>query len=238
MNVPLLARLANLAYETDADKVATEAPGDEVTIFDRKSTQGFLARTAEADYLAFRGTEPSQLEDWMTDFAIFTHKSELGRTHRGFSRALEAILPDLEAARRENPERPVYACGHSLGGALATAWAARHLETPQIVAGVCTFGAPAVGDRMFSTQYNEVLGGRTLRFENKADFVAKLLKYPIWHHVGQHHYFDTREQLHVNPSRWLVGWKDSWRNTWRPNSSRTHLGDHAMDEYERLVATL
>ncbi len=230
----LLAQLSTLAYE-DEEKARMGAPEGAFTFLDKQGTQALVIRSEAHSFLAFRGTEPGVLEDILTDARIATRRTEDGRRiHVGFLGALEPLVEDIETALGDR-DTPVYATGHSLGGALAVLWAS--MQPASRIASVCTFGAPAVGNGKFSAAYNEIHGNRTLLFQNKADFIPRLLKAPMWHHAGRRIWFDTRETLVENPGFWRRQLGD-WRNTWRPSSSRTHLGDHAKTEYVRLLQQL
>ena len=88
--------------------------------------------------VAFRGTEPSSLENWLSNLdaahAVWAvgdgPTRETLRVHAGFLDAYEAVRDDIFAAlarvaARRHPAAnggplPVAVTGHSLGGALAT----------------------------------------------------------------------------------------------------------------------
>ncbi len=65
------------------------------------------------------------------------------RVHRGFLQELDKLWPVGLQARLERLEVPVWATGHSLGGAMATIAGLRHRFTD-----VVTFGEPRVGRRV------------------------------------------------------------------------------------------
>jgi hypothetical protein len=65
------------------------------------------------------------------------------QVHRGFLQELDKLWPLGLQARLESLEVPVWATGHSLGGAMATIAGLRHRFTD-----VVTFGEPRVGRRM------------------------------------------------------------------------------------------
>jgi len=90
--------------------------------------------------VAFRGTEPSNIKDWIRDFdAIPTENHYLGLCHRGFLTgavaAVPLLIPLLEG-------KQFIIVGHSLGGAMAILTGAllTALKMPPIQ--VTTFGAP------------------------------------------------------------------------------------------------
>jgi pimeloyl-ACP methyl ester carboxylesterase len=59
--------------------------------------------------------------------------------------------------------------GHSLGAEIAMLAAAEH---PEKVKEVVVFGAPRLGNHAFANKYNEVLGGRTIRYSNGPDLIT------------------------------------------------------------------
>jgi hypothetical protein len=68
----LLAKASSLAYQNpDVIKPEVVQWGfPEFTFIDRKDSQALMAWNAEMIISAFRGTEPTTLQDWMTDLKI------------------------------------------------------------------------------------------------------------------------------------------------------------------------
>jgi hypothetical protein len=139
--------------------------------------------------VAFRGTEPSSLYNWVENLdaahsALPEAKAQdgVGRVHSGFADAYDSVrkgiisyLIDL----RTKYERlwhhvEVEISGHSLGGALSTLLAVELDALGFRVASVTTFGSPRVGDFRFAEYYNHVLGSRTLRLTHAHDAVPAL----------------------------------------------------------------
>src|SRR4051794_23858764 len=170
-----MAWTSQLAYETDeptkvADIAAQwgmETPptiisAEVATVLPMASTQLVVGHHGDALILAFAGTDPLVLADWISDFNI---APSLQNTAEGFAVAAEAVAPELDKVLQNAPEnRPVFVTGHSLGGALAVLAADRiNTKQPGRVRGVYTFGMPRAGGSGFATAYNQALGLRTYR---------------------------------------------------------------------------
>lgn len=138
-----------------------------VEVYDHAGTQAALVRVgpgsaagasgelAPAAWLVFRGTEASRLR--LVDMAanlLLRPKlwSGAGWVHCGYADALERIRDDARSlAERVSWEVPLYACGHSLGGVLATlyaAWVAHDRRRGHRLAGLVTLGAPRGGSAL------------------------------------------------------------------------------------------
>jgi triacylglycerol lipase len=160
-----LVSAACLAYgpEETVKHVATELwKMTSVEFFDDPATdtQGFGMANDDFIVIAFRGTESK--EDWKTNMKYAkVILSDLERyakvdVHKGFNTACLSVLPQVEIfiaanGKADNADKPLYVCGHSLGGALATLCYA-HLtlrDSPVSVNGVVTIGQPRVGSRRF-----------------------------------------------------------------------------------------
>lgn len=142
-------------------------------------TQAMVAVRDETVLVAFRGTEPLNVKDWIIDARFSLVPGPGGRVHRGFSESLarggeKCLVRRLAGLAK--PGRRLWLTGHSLGGALATL-AAAELAAQGLgasVGGVFTFGSPRVGDQGFATAYDAALRDRTWRLVNEDDFVAHL----------------------------------------------------------------
>jgi len=196
-----LAEAALLAYwpPTSAIPIFRKAGFDAVLV-EAGALQCYVAWTAEAAIVSFRGTEPDEwgdvLDDALYAMAPWIHAGT--HVHLGFKAALDRVWESLEgvlapviAARR------VWFTGHSLGAALATLAADRFPET----AGVCTFGSPRVGDRAFARGYDERFGLRAARYVNDADVVTHVpprLIFP-YKHVSGARFIDPEGQVSTQP---------------------------------------
>lgn len=131
-----------------------------IEIYDHAGTQAALIRdlrvvpggAGPAAWLVFRGTEASRFRVVDVAANLFvrpTMWSGRGWVHCGYAAALERIRDSARyMAERVAIEVPLYVCGHSLGGVLATlyaAWVSGDHRRRHRVAGLVTFGAPKGG---------------------------------------------------------------------------------------------
>lgn len=119
---------------------------------------GFLIKLDEGFYvLSFRGTEPTELVDMLTDALVEKHiwsTDEDEWVHRGFFLSLDVLWPEL-FSRLSELEGDLYVAGHSLGGAMAVLAGRRILDSELeslTLRGVYTFGQPMVGNLEFAQQ--------------------------------------------------------------------------------------
>ncbi|WP_019634799.1 lipase family protein [Actinomadura atramentaria] len=206
--------------------------GDEFPLPD---TQGFSAACDRMVVVAFRGTEPDQLRDWLSDgeALLIPHASGRGRVHQGFHLALDAVWPQVADAVAA-PGRTVWFTGHSLGGALAVLAAARlYFADPcRSADGVCTFGQPRACDAALADAYDEALRGRTHRFVNNNDLVARLPPDPFYRHVAEEKYIDADGRLLPKPPSLLARLADELEGHLQRFPSLTDaLDDHGIDRY-------
>ncbi|KOU48419.1 lipase family protein [Streptomyces sp. WM6378] len=148
--------------------------------FPLQDTQAYTIASDRMIVTAFRGTEPAQIKDWLSDATTppWPGPVQTGYVHYGFAQALESVFPAVEkriAEFRDNDQR-VFLTGHSLGGALAMLAGARlHLEEPRLRAdGIYTFGQPRTCDRL----------------------LAKLPPEPAFHHVDALRYIAADGKMH------------------------------------------
>lgn len=183
---------ANLAYEANATGgVGVKAPFTDGAGF-QSPPVSFVAgpggihacimgQNQDGIVIAFRGTLPpapvtmQSLADWMNNVILLPPQQGAkfkGKLHEGFYSGFESLWPSIEKQLKEwNPEgaRPVCITGHSKGGALAFACAARMKEAGlPAPAMVITFCAPRCGDREFAASLS---GIRIIRYENAGDLV-------------------------------------------------------------------
>lgn len=170
VNVWWLADSALLTY-WDPVKAGTifRAAGLDSEFLKVGSTDCYLAWRDGSVIVAFRGTEPDEWQDMLTNAKFALVPWTAGKVHRGFKQAIDEIWSTLEPRLNTLSQgRKVWFCGHSLGAALAMLAADRFPNTR----GVCTFGCPRVGDQAFATAFNTHLAGKTFRYVNHHDVVT------------------------------------------------------------------
>ncbi|MFJ4839339.1 lipase family protein [Streptomyces sp. NPDC088746] len=170
--------------------------------FPLQDTQAYTAASEHMIIIAFRGTEPVQIKDWLSDATTPPRPGPggTGYVHHGFAEALESIYPDVKdtlAEYRTNGQS-VWFTGHSLGGALAMLAGARmYLDEPRLAAdGVYTYGQPRTCDRLLAAAYNKGYSNRMYRFVNNNDVVPQMPPEPAYTHVNALRYIDSRGRLH------------------------------------------
>lgn len=203
-------------------------------------TQAFVCSGGDATLIAFRGTEPLNIKDWVTDLMIATVYAPVGvgKVHQGFDAAFAAIRPQLELALNEQYDghSPIWITGHSLGGALSVLAAVQLVFGQKLpVQGVYTFGQPRIGDRTFAKFVGKALQDRVVRFVNDRDIVPQvpgpgmLVNYR--HHVPETH-FDPEGNLVMKRS-WVERTRSLLNGSRRkiPRLGIEAFTDHSMDRY-------
>jgi triacylglycerol lipase len=145
----VMAELAMIAYNDEAEaKRAAQAIGfPEAELFDNDGSQAFRFRNNYDTVLTCRGTEPGEWNDLKADAnAVMSALGALGNVHSGFNREVDDLWP-LMVELLKGDSQPVWFCGHSLGGAMATICtyrckASSIVRDPQELH---TFGSPRVG---------------------------------------------------------------------------------------------
>jgi hypothetical protein len=138
--------------------------------------------------LAFRGTEPRNVINWLTDASVRVEPVPgMGQIHGGFYRNVIFIWHRIATAIEEaidgaqlQPVDDLYITGHSLGAAMAVVAAAkifgseRYREWKQRVRGIYTYGQPIVGDREFAGVCQQRFGKMLFRHVYDRDLVPHL----------------------------------------------------------------
>ena len=232
----LMAELAMVSYN-DPDEAgrAAEAIGfNRSQLFDNDGSQAYLFANEHDCVIAARGTEPSEWNDIQADANAATVLAETaGRVHRGFKKEVDDLWPMLEKELDSN-SLPLWFCGHSLGGAMATICAGRCFlsDISSMPQELYSFGSPRVGDR----RYINYVKLTHYRWVNNNDIVTRVP--PAWmgyRHTGIEMYLD-----HAGRMRDVKGWsrsKDRFRGFVRGllKGKLDQLSDHGIREYIRFI---
>jgi triacylglycerol lipase len=186
-NALFFARVCRAAYFPDDGPIQDAFGGGLLGLerFDGPlDSHGFVARAQGLAVLAFRGTFPLSIDNWLTDADAPlgpAPDSAPGQVHRGFADAfsgLAATVDQFLAGLDDGLD--LWVTGHSLGGALATL-ASVHLAGRPSFCGVYTFGSPRVGD----AEYAGVYKADHFRVVNDNDIVPRVPPKDLsYHHVG------------------------------------------------------
>lgn len=127
-------------------------------------------RGAEATALVFRGTEFSRgsWNDITANIGRLRPWEGPGLVHGGYKQYCDTLYKPASEAVQRLAGAPLYVTGHSLGGAVATLFAARNAVDPEpvIIDGAETFGAPKCMDQTCAEWYPQKL----IRHVVKGDF--------------------------------------------------------------------
>lgn len=232
----LFAELAMIAYndQREATEAAQYVGFPDVTFFDHDGSQAYRFRNDHDCVFACRGTEPNEWNDIRADANAAAVLSETaGKVHRGFKNEVDDLWPMLETALLDN-EQPVWFCGHSLGGAMATICAGRcflsHIKSNPN--GLFTYGSPRVGDK----RYINFVNLDHYRFVNNNDIVTRTP--PAWmkyRHCGTEVYIDRNGKLgHLNM---LMKRRDRWHGFFRGlrRFRIDHFSDHSLHQYIKAI---
>lgn len=169
--------------------------------------------------LCYRGTEPSNLGNWIGDADVGSDSITLGkeslRVHSGFYRNERAtrfqVLDELRTALAgkslldrnrslEHPMQALYIAGHSLGGAMAVLFALavaghqEHREIAERVRAVYTYGQPMAAGEPLPEVARDV-ARKVFRHVNARDLIPALPPAPWGHfaHFGHEYRYVNGE---------------------------------------------
>ncbi|TWU18204.1 lipase family protein [Allorhodopirellula heiligendammensis] len=228
----LFAELAMVSYndEREAAEAARFVGFPDVTFFEHDGSQAYRFRNDDDCVIACRGTEPNEWNDIRADANAAAVLAETaGKVHRGFKTEVDDLWPMLETALIGN-DLPVWFCGHSLGGAMATICAGRcflsHIQS--IPSALFTYGSPRVGDK----RYINFVRLDHYRFVNNNDIVTRTP--PAWmgyRHCGTEVYIDR--DGHIGHLDALQKRHDRWRGFLKGirRFRIDHFSDHPLHQY-------
>lgn len=173
-NALYLAHASDVAYNRAPVTAARERLGLRAFAFTNRitRTRGFLGVCDTHAVLAFRGTDPVTLPNWVTDAVVklVAHGELDGRVHHGFHSALRRTWSLIEPILDAAADLPLFVTGHSMGGALAALAACKLAKLGRPPTATYTFGAPRFGDPTFCAGYALPL----YRVVNRLDFVPEM----------------------------------------------------------------
>ena len=251
-NAQILAEASQLVYDSEATikqvlenagkipnvKYISKTDEDKFIFSGSIDTQAFVAGNDQFIIVAFRGTEPDNINDWKTDLKFFKHSVTLPNSNRtvkvhwGFWHALdlawEEVMEHIRTFR--NQEQPIWLTGHSLGGALATLAAFRLNQEGLPFQGLYTYGQPRVGGWNFSQIFNRAHRKKVFRFVNNNDFATFVPPFLFGYaHIGQLYYLTANEKIAHGGLPFL---KAVWDRIigFYPKES-----DHQLDTYIEII---
>lgn len=177
----LMAELCKTAYEplVDAKSTFQKLGFDKWETIADGAMIGYVLIHQETAVVVFRGTDNKV--DWLVNMTATSVPTENGLIHRGFHDAYKAsdagtpLKPQVDKVLAEHSIKKVWISGHSLGGALALVAADDLLSQGAIeIAGVMTFGQPAVAKSELANHLDLQLLGRYARFVNHDDIVPRI----------------------------------------------------------------
>ncbi|MFV1967845.1 MAG: lipase family protein [Pirellulaceae bacterium] len=209
--------------------------------FDVEATQCFLAADQDTIIVCFRGTEPSQLEDWIVDLDFELVEGPLGgRVHAGFYDALSCVWYSLDhEVRRLQAERPrpLWVAGHSLGAALAALAVARWRAAEVPVSELFAFGQPRTGDREFARHFDFAFRPHAFRIVNDHDIITRTPPRSLgYHHLGTFIYLTDSGDLSDDVGRWqqfLDGWQGAFESIF--DWGGRGVEEHRMVRYRQRI---
>lgn len=187
--------LSQLAYESDEPAKVVEiargwdlavAPDGVISVpiissLPLAKAVAVVARTKTCTLVAFAGTDPLVLADWIADFDI----AKTDSVANGFAIAAAAALPAVRGALA-GTDVPILVAGHSLGGAISVITADAFAAEGRSIVSVYTFGMPRPGGEAFCARYNAALGRRTYRLVHGIDIVPTVApSFLGFRHVGR-----------------------------------------------------
>lgn len=234
----LFAELAMVAYnDEDEARRACELIGfPDLTFYDRDGSQAYRLRNDYDCVIACRGTEPNEWNDIRADADATSVVAETaGKVHRGFKQEVDDLWPMLETALMSN-DQPLWFCGHSLGGAMATICAGRcflsHIES--MPEQLFTYGSPRVGNK----RYINFVELDHYRFVNNNDIVTRVP--PVlfgYRHCGSEVYIDHNGNL--GRLGLVSKRRDRWQGFFRGlrRWKIDHFADHSIHHYLEAIGT-
>lgn len=230
------AKLSAIAYINSEKKIESECKKlgfPWAKLISKDGAEVLVAKDRNDLWFAFRGTEPSKINDVLADLNMIKAAAVAGgKVHGGFQKEVNDLWMDVLSELEHNDQlkvrKDVYMTGHSLGAAMATISATRY--TPEEL---FTFGSPRVGGPKFIKN----IKCPHYRFMNNNDIVCRIP--PAWlgfRHHGQMIYFDRNGDLQDKPtwSDLFYGVMQSWKR-WKFFDG---IVDHGIPNYVKALSKI
>ena len=231
----IAAKLSAIAYMNPkaAENACKKLGFASGKIISRDGAEVLIAKDRNDLWFAFRGTEPSKINDVMADLKVIKNTAKAGgKVHGGFQEEVDDVWMDIVKELEHNDQlkirKDVYMTGHSLGAAMATISATRY--TPEEL---FTFGSPRVGGKHFIKN----IKCDHYRFMNNNDIVCRIP--PAWlgfRHHGEMIYFNRFGVKQPKPT-----WGDMFYgifNSWKRFKFFDGVVDHGMPNYVKAIKRL
>ena len=232
----IAAKLSALAYKSEKQAAdgAKKLGFPWAKLISRDGAEVLVAKDRNDLWFAFRGTEPSKLNDVMADLNVIKNAAKAGgKVHSGFQKEVNDlwmdILEELEHNDQLKVRKDVYFTGHSLGAAMATIASTRYPRAEELH----TFGSPRVGGPKFVKNITVP----HYRFMNNNDIVCRIP--PAWlgfRHHGEMIYFDRNGDKQPKPT-----WGDLFYGilqAWKRFKFFDGIVDHGIPNYVRAINKL
>ena len=169
--------------------------------FNSNNAQAYWFQSEWDSVVVCRGTEVSEIDDLKADVNAVTAVAEtVGKVHRGFKAEVDEIWPYIEKELEVN-DKPLWFCGHSLGGAMAHICAGRcmlsYIKTePEEL---YTYGSPRVG----CNKYVNHVKLQHYRWVNNNDIVTRVPpSFLGYRHSGTEMYLNR-----IGQQQKIAGWR-------------------------------
>lgn len=243
-----LARVAALAYEPDGEALRAGLADLGFSLrgeYEIGSTRAIMVKGTVDDrlglVLAFRGTRRN-FADILTDIEGWPYRpacldGEI--VDRGFWFALASIYPDILADLRAEPAGfDLTVTGHSLGGALATLFAARalHEPVPVGVERLVTFGSPRCVGAFLARTLDGCIPV-SWRIVHRTDVVPVVPRpWMRFRHLDALAWIGPALIVHERPARWLYHGLRAFDWLWRIRNWPEFLDHRIIDGYARALS--
>jgi triacylglycerol lipase len=232
------AELSMFSYLADDQlaRLAAKASYELVASYSSEHGHAYLLTSQDDTVVVLRGSGERDWEELVSEernLSIFAET--IGKVHRCFKADVDELWPKIESELEDN-RKPVWFCGHSLGGAFANICAQRCLlsyvrSEPKELH---TFGSPRIGNKKYVRHVNV----EHYRWVNNNDYITRVP--PIWlgyRHSGTEMYLDREGKLKT-----IGGWRrfgDRLQGALQGYLRRRldYADDHAITQYvDRIFA--